>query len=211
MRLPDGGRRLFKHEVRRSVHYKSNIPGHAVADVVCVDGMWFCTPREVALKNPFDQSTFKGFHCYDLDYCIALFGKHRVLVTYDVLMEHASEGNYDKGWLQDTLKLHEKWKHKLPLRVGKIDGKSVFNLEKTAYKQLIKHFVEFGFDRAYMFSILTRHRQEGKLSFYLYVKLIYYVYKFYVKRQSISELSLFKKPLTLAAIGFGAFPKGKRK
>jgi hypothetical protein len=176
----------FKDSSVPPVHFQSNMDSGSHSDVVSVDGMWFCTPKLVAIANPFDEETFKGFHCYDLDYCMGLLAnKYRTLVTYDVLLEHSSEGSYNSDWLEDTLTLHEKWKDKLPLSLTEISEASKYDVDKTAYKRLIEKFVECGYPKSSMISLLMNHRESGKISRHLFFKMIYYVYKFYAKYQKL--------------------------
>jgi hypothetical protein len=169
----------FKQKNVASVHYESNIAAARTAEVICVDGMWFCTPKHVALLHPFDQVLLKGFHCYDIDYCLSLFGKYKVFVTSDVLLEHFSEGHYDCSWLQDTLSIHEKWQQKLPLSLAESSAKAKLKVEKTAYKYLIKKFVECRHPKDSIITLLSTHRREGKITLHLYLKLLYYVHRFY--------------------------------
>jgi hypothetical protein len=116
----------FKRTKRSSVHYQLNTDGSDLAQVVCVDGMWFCTPKKVALENPFDEQLLKGFHGYDIDYCLQVSLHYKAVVTFKILMEHFSEGGYNQSWLDDTLKLHKKWEHTLPRSTKDIPAEDSF-------------------------------------------------------------------------------------
>jgi hypothetical protein len=83
--------------------------------VACVDGFWFCTPKRIALAIKFDDSVFKGFHCYDIDYSLSVSEQFSVGVCFDILIRHYSEGTLNREWVLDTLKLTNKWKKTLPL------------------------------------------------------------------------------------------------
>ncbi|RZK03487.1 MAG: TonB-dependent receptor, partial [Flavobacterium sp.] len=63
--------------------------------------------KEIVEAHNFDEETFKQFHCYDLDFSLQVQQTHRAVVTFQVLLEHFSEGNYSKTWIEETLKLHE--------------------------------------------------------------------------------------------------------
>lgn len=44
-------------------------PNNVVLDeVVCIDGIFMATRKSVWHENRFDEVTFSGFHCYDLDF-----------------------------------------------------------------------------------------------------------------------------------------------
>jgi hypothetical protein len=52
---------------------------------------------------------------------------HHAVVTYEVLLEHFSEGNYDQTWIEETLKLHKKWINYLPIDLeGAIKKRKVY-------------------------------------------------------------------------------------
>ena len=88
-------------------------------EVVAVDGVWFCTPKSLFKKAKFDDQTFKGFHCYDLDICFQVRNTgHKVLVVSDVLIEHFSGGNWNIEWFENLLLFFNKWKECLPQIVG---------------------------------------------------------------------------------------------
>lgn len=84
-------------------------------DVTAVDGMWFCVPKSVASLVKFDDTTFSSFHCYDLDICMQIKEKSfRILVVYDILIEHSSLGSFDMKWYEESSLFLKKWKHCLP-------------------------------------------------------------------------------------------------
>ena len=201
----------FRDQSQQPVRYYQNRGDNHTAEVVSVDGMWFCTPKHTALAHPFDERTFGGFHCYDQDYCLSLFGKYQLLVTFDVLIAHASEGNYGRDWIENTLKLHRKWAHKLPFHVERVSDKTSQQVEKTAYKFFIERLATSGYPQISAERLLTEHRASGKLSIFLYFKLRYYVNKFFAKIPREDSRYQLINSLTLAANGFGALPKGKRK
>ena len=71
-------------------------------EVAVVDGMWFCASKALFDSVRFDEVTFSGFHCYDLDICMQThaIGK-KVKVVLDIMLEHGSPGNMDiKFFLQ---------------------------------------------------------------------------------------------------------------
>jgi hypothetical protein len=68
--------------------------------VACIDGLFMAVKREVLDRLRFDESTFDGFHLYDLDFSFeaAKAGFHIGVVPKLGLLHH-SRGTYDKNWL----------------------------------------------------------------------------------------------------------------
>lgn len=98
------------------------LAGHPFEQVVTVDGMAMLVRKEVWEEYPFDEAMLTGFHCYDIDFSlqIAASGRYKnyVCCTPKAMMEHLSKGNYNSGWCQDTLRLHDsKWHRILPIYV----------------------------------------------------------------------------------------------
>jgi len=168
----------YKRTNRPSVRYGGSSSEIKPVDVVCVDGMWFCTLKRIAMEHPFDQSLLTGFHCYDLDFCLNVQQKYKVVVTYQVLMEHYSEGGYSEGWLQDTLKLHEKWEYTLPRSTIELPVKSKKRLEKQSYKEMLVRMgsLDYAFKR--MAAFLAGYHRRGKMNIWLYIKLSHYALRF---------------------------------
>ena len=84
------------------------------AGVICgiqaLDGVFFATRRDVALRIGFDDKTFDSFHFYDLDFTYrAHLADLRVAVTTDVLAIHQSIGNFDDKWQESADRFRTKF------------------------------------------------------------------------------------------------------
>jgi hypothetical protein len=150
-----------------------------LARVACVDGMWICTTKSIVMKKPFDEKLLKGFHCYDIDFCLNVGQDLDVLVTFDILMRHFSEGSFDEHWLSDTLNVHEKWSSILPKITSEVSKLQQDTIEKRAFKGLIKHFLKENFTLKKIHDTLWSYRKNKKISLLVYIKLHYYAMKFY--------------------------------
>lgn len=168
----------FKRVKQSSVHYYNNPDKLERADVVCVDGMWFCTLKDIAIQHPFDQELLTGFHCYDLDYCLNVSQNYKVVVTYKILMEHYSEGGYSEGWLQDTFRLHKKWGYTLPRSTVDIPECVKKKLEKRSFKGMLEKMIELNHSLKEMIRFLRGYHRDGSLNTWSYLKLSYYAMKF---------------------------------
>lgn len=109
--------------------------------VVCVDGLWFCTRRHIALELQFDERVFKGFHCYDVDYSLSVFQRYKVAVSYEVLIKHYSEGSLNREWVNDTLKLYKKWKNVLPLSTVNFSRQKLKQEETAAFDYFVEQML----------------------------------------------------------------------
>ncbi|ACT91583.1 hypothetical protein Dfer_0313 [Dyadobacter fermentans DSM 18053] len=133
----------YKYNEKKELHAYHNPRNERLSRVVCVDGLWFCTRRDIALRFPFDGKVLTGFHGYDLDFCLNVFPHYKIMVTYDVLMKHASEGNFNKQWLDHILKLHKKWSYALPLTTSVMRGNEMYDIEKRSFKVLIEQMMRW--------------------------------------------------------------------
>lgn len=175
----------FKSKNKPTVHHYINPEPNDLATVVCVDGMWFCTPKKVALENPFDEQLLQGFHGYDIDYCLQVNQKYEVLVTFNILMEHFSEGGYTRAWLEDTIKLHAKWQSSLPRSVKAVSETDRLLIEKRTYKWLLKKFIGMDYSLSEIHLFLNKLRMERELSLSQYLKYLFYAGKYMLKKEKL--------------------------
>jgi GT2 family glycosyltransferase len=100
-------------------------------EVVAVDGVWFCIPKLFFNTISFDENTFKGFHCYDLDICFQVRNAgYKVLVVSDILLEHFSGGSCNNEWFENSIIFHNKWKKKLPQIAGVLMTKEEIQIKE---------------------------------------------------------------------------------
>lgn len=77
-----------------------NAPRRLISNVQALDGVFMACRRELWQSNPFDETTFDGFHLYDLDFSYGAYQAGRKLcVRNDIFIYHASAGDYtDPNW-----------------------------------------------------------------------------------------------------------------
>ena len=64
-----------------------------------LDGVFMAMRRETLGELRFDERTFDGFHFYDLDFSYrAHLAGLRLAVSTDILVLHASEGQFADDW-----------------------------------------------------------------------------------------------------------------
>jgi hypothetical protein len=168
----------FKNQ-KPKVNYK-NPNKSSITEVACIDGVWFCAPKSIAVKYKFDEETFKGFHCYDVDFSLIVGLQYKVAVTYEVLLTHLSEGNFDQAWLADTIRLHKKWESMLPVDRGHLQKEQSLQIEKVTYKRFLDQLVTYKIPLHNAFKLLWNNAFLKKLNFKLFLKLNYYTFKRYI-------------------------------
>ena len=74
-------------------------PRPVAGDIVLLDGVLLAGKREAFRAVPFDDLNFDGFHLADLDWSYrAAQAGFKLGVAGDLLLVHASRGNYDATW-----------------------------------------------------------------------------------------------------------------
>ncbi|MCF0056996.1 glycosyltransferase [Dyadobacter sp. CY356] len=167
----------YKLNDKDEIHAYHNPYQQQLSEVVCADGMWLAARKDILDEKPFDEKLLKGFHGYDVDFCLNIFGKHKIVVTYDILMKHSSEGNFGREWLESILKLHRKWNAHFPLTVtNDVDEKLIYRTEKLAIKNVIEQMLEwkfsFGEIQRMLISGAKSKRMPLRLFFKGYVHLV---------------------------------------
>jgi hypothetical protein len=74
-------------------------PRVVAGNIMVLDGVLIAARREVLSAVPFDAREFDGFHLYDVDWSYrAARAGFRLGVAGDLLLVHASRGNYGATW-----------------------------------------------------------------------------------------------------------------
>lgn len=144
------------------IHHYNNPRQENFSQVVAVDGVWFCARKDVFNKISFDDRTFFNFHGYDVDFSLSVNKCYRVVVTFDILIEHLSPGNFNKTWLSETIKLHAKWCDNLPVDLEILTKQEQYLEEKKALIWLISKMDDINFAD---FSALKFIWQDVRLRF----------------------------------------------
>lgn len=133
-------------------------PGQqALADVAVLDGLWLCSRKEVWHQHPFDEQGFPAFHFYDVDYCTEIFlANYRVCVTFNVMIEHFSNGTINDVWLVNALNYQKKWTAHLPFGTALIPSGEVARLERIALLDFANRLLGTRLPSAYVVAQLRR-------------------------------------------------------
>ena len=149
--------------------------------VVALDGFFLATRKDIFDRFPFDEQLLTGFHGYDIDFSLQVGRHYKMLVIFDIVVHHLSDGSLNKAWMESQMILSKKWKKELPVFVETIDKKQetfyhwksfqVFmeNLLRLRYPRLfiLKNFARYSFNRYFR---LRRFLSLGK---YVVLSFIY--------------------------------------
>jgi hypothetical protein len=139
-------------------------------EVQTIDGLFLFTTRHVWSQMRFDETTFKGFHCYDLDFALQVGRKYKIYVTYTMLLEHLSMGSLNNHWIEQSILLSEKWKDVLP--VGKLQFAEKRKLEWKQKRLFFQKMLIYGSSSADALSVLFRFGYVRFFSFSGNIRLI---------------------------------------
>ncbi|WP_215232909.1 glycosyltransferase [Dyadobacter linearis] len=163
----------YKHSGKPDMHDYRNPKSESFSKVACVDGCWFCTKKEIALKYPFDSKLLTKFHGYDLDFSIAISREYEAIVTFNILLKHFSEGNFNKSWMDEILKVHRKWSKVLPVNVDAIPEQHLKRIERDALEVFLQQRVNAeDYPRSEMLKLIWSTRRSRVATFSFPFKLM---------------------------------------
>ena len=138
--------------------------GRSIIEVVAVDGFCFFARKSLFEHVRFDETTYSGFHLYDMDICMQVIeAKYKVCVCRDILAEHC--------WSQKKLFTKEGsdlFMYNLNLFVDKWKGKKMLpiwrglDLPAEMFKRVNRVYRQ-----AYLNAVAAKsgllHRVKGKI------------------------------------------------
>ncbi|MCX6300348.1 MAG: glycosyltransferase [Bacteroidetes bacterium] len=143
-------------------------------EVAVLDGVLLAGRKEIFTRFRFDDMLLNGFHGYDIDISLAVGRKFKLLVTNNILIEHLSEGKFNKNWIKDSLVLHKKWKQSLPKSIGNRDKKNTYS-DYLACSGFLNLLIINGSSKRvvsnYFFILLTKYSFYNR---YKYIKSFFY-------------------------------------
>jgi hypothetical protein len=153
----------FKREPKPPQYIKRSqekiIP--SITQVASIDGVLMATTRELFTLCPFDEERFPGFHGYDLDFSLQLGQYTRVGVSFEIHVQHFSEGHFSDEWLDAAIQISRKWDRILPLSTKDYGEKemtreywtSMATFIRFMYQlnwsksKILQHFLQFSFQK----------------------------------------------------------------
>lgn len=162
----------FKYIEKEELHNYHNPTDVKLAEVTCIDGVWLCATRTALEQYSFNEGLLKGFHGYDLDLSFGIGRNFRIVVTFDILITHLSEGNFDQKWFREILKVHEKWSPVLPINLAGLSKKQVIKMEKRLFRELFQKMRLWNFGPADLFRVAWYALGSNLNSFRLKSKIV---------------------------------------
>lgn len=113
------------------LNFDINPDSKDVEEVVCLDGVFLFSKKEVFENCRFDDKMLTDFHGYDADISLQVFFQnYKVLVDRGIELIHFSGGNYSTEYTIANKKIWRKWILKLPVATNDLNL-SRFELYKT--------------------------------------------------------------------------------
>ena len=126
------------------------------SDVCTLDGLFIASTKDAWEQTKFSEEYLKGFHGYDIDFSLKNFKLGRVIVVYDILVEHMSLGTFSKNWVDTQLLVTKHWKKELPLAMPRASKTDIKNAEITNLKQLLHFLIQLQYKRRLQLICLAR-------------------------------------------------------
>lgn len=182
----------FKNPQRETKIVRTDSPqdSSTIKNVVCIDGFWMCTTREVFAQHYFDEKTFRGFHGYDIDFSLQVFTQYKVGVVFDIIVHHFSEGSFDKTWLINAIAVSKKWAAVLPFSVAVLPDEILLRQHWTAMQSFIDKLLLL----KYSLPQIARYYLKYAVGKYFYWKhflhfLKYILVSYFVKRPGAKNIN----------------------
>ena len=173
----------YKRKGKEEGHDYNNPKYERFSRVACIDGCWMCTKKHIWQKSPFDEKLLRKFHGYDLDFSLSVNQNYQVVVTFEVLLRHFSEGNYDRNWFLEMLKVHQKWSYVLPLNTDGLFGGEIIKTEKWAFRRFLQDSLDDGFSRITLLKTVWYSRKSPIIGFSMMTKLAFALLKMKVNKK----------------------------
>lgn len=160
----------------------------SVERVLHLDGVFMAINKEVAQKIKFDSS-IKGFHGYDMDFCLSVSEFYQNYFVPDILIQHLSEGKIDNTWIISAFLLTKKWRKKLPKSLNKIreyeisiEFFSADNYLSKLANSTISIFTKLKI-WLYLFSFSIIRLRISKKLFHVFFANLYHIFKIFLYRK----------------------------
>ena len=122
-----------------------------------LDGLFLCTRKALFDQYKFDETHLPGFHGYDIDYSLQLALHCQVVVVFDILISHFSEGRPNRQWMESILAVHHKWKKQLPVSVHPLTAADFRFYHWKLLQVFIEHLFRLHYSRRQILSYYLRY------------------------------------------------------
>lgn len=106
---------LIQKKNDRSYMHPPYTANQQASEVAVLDGCFIAGRLEIFNKFKWNENLLKDFHLYDLDICIRVGRKFKLVVMNTITIIHLSEGSLDGKWLLESEKMHSCYTADLPI------------------------------------------------------------------------------------------------
>lgn len=108
------------------------------SEVKVLDGMFLFCRKEIWSKHEFDESLFKQFHMYDMDFTFNVSNQYTNYVCNTVLVKHFSLGTINYDYYKQISLMYQKWQNSP--NIDKFKNR-VELIESVAYEMVNKNHI----------------------------------------------------------------------
>jgi hypothetical protein len=143
--------------------------------------MFLATKKIIFNDIKFDESIFKGFHCYDIDFSLQILKKYKVVVNYNILIEHLSPGSFNLEWLKETKKLQNKWFKDLPITSIKLNKIKIIYFEFKAFENFFRLCKKYNMGLSIAFFEMYNFKYISKIGIFCFIGInVLLLYKIFL-------------------------------
>lgn len=102
-------------------YYSNPFNNKVRAEVIIIDGMWFCIRKELFKSISFDEKEFKGYHIYDADISMQVLQYAKNFVVFDILVQHLWSYRISKDFYNSLCRFVLKWRDHLPIQAANVE------------------------------------------------------------------------------------------
>ena len=113
--------------------------------VIALDGVFLCVRKNVFEQFQFDETTFTGFHGYDIDFSLQVSTKYTNYVIFDMVVHHFSDGTPDKKWVESAILLSKKWANYLPVSIHELSSSEYNQHHWQSLQVFLKKLIELDY------------------------------------------------------------------
>jgi len=156
---------------------RSNSYGNA-NQVAVLDGVWLCTRKDVFRQFRFDEKSLHGFHGYDIDYSLQVGQQYKLLVIFDILIHHYSEGNPNREWMNSAITLSRKWKKQLPKSLYAVNKKLLAHHHWKTMQVFLQHLFRLKYQPIHIFGLFL----EFSFNRFFRLRNFLSLFKYYIQQ-----------------------------
>ena len=122
-----------------------------------LDGLFIASTKAAWKETMFSEDYLTDFHGYDIDFSLKNFSLGKVMVVYDILLEHFSFGSFSKNWVETQMALTNKWYNQLPVAANMPRSKDKRIAEQKNLQEFLKILIRLDFDKKVTIKYLIQY------------------------------------------------------